>query len=196
MMWRRSHEPGGEAIILEGDSRHVRELRAELDLLNSARSVSSPGLKVVITEESEKPLDDERRTTFRSACMRLSYAAIDRPELQYCAKEASRGMASPLERHWTILKRAVRFCIAAERCGWTMSRQRRQKFLEGYTDTDWAGCPTTRRSTTGMAFMAGSHLLLTASSTHVPISMSSGESEFYGLVRTASILIGMGGFVR
>ena len=37
--------------------------------------------------------------------------------------------------------------------------------------------------------------MLTASTTQVPIALSSGEAEFYGTVKTASRLIGVGGLL-
>ena len=42
----------------------------------------------------------------------------------------------------------------------------------------------------------GQHTVLTASSTQVPIALSSAEAEFYGNVKTASRLIGIGGLAR
>ena len=47
-----------------------------------------------------------------------------------------------------------------------------------------------------MVTMVGGHTLRTASSTQSVIAMSSGESEFYGLVKAASALIGFGSLAR
>ena len=49
--------------------------------------------------------------------------------------------------------------------------------LEYYSDTDWAGCPKSRKSTSGGCLMSGSHLLKSWSSTQPSISLSSGEAE-------------------
>ena len=140
-------------------------------------------------------LDEDRAATFRSACMRLSYLALDRPEMQFTAKECARGMSNPTERHWQLLKRATRFLVTAPRIIWSWKRQRWPSKVTGFSDTDWAGCPVTRRSTSCMIFKLGSHTVLTASTTQVPIALSSGEAEFYGTVKTASRLIGVGGLL-
>ena len=42
-----------------------------------------------------------------------------------------------------------------------------------------------------MVAFAGRHCLLTASTTQIPISISSGEAEFYGVARAASRAIGL-----
>ena len=68
--------------------------------------------------------------------------------------------------------------------------------LDLYSDTDWAGCPITRRSSSGIALKFGTHLWLFASTTQVPIALSSGEAEFYGAVKGASRLLGAAALAR
>ena len=59
------------------------------------------------------------------------------------------------------------------------------------SDTDWAGCVITRRSTSGTTSTFGQHLWMTLSSTQVPVSLSSAEAEYYGLVKAGSRAIGL-----
>ena len=59
--------------------------------------------------------------------------------------------------------------------------------LEVYGDSDHAGCLKTRRSTTGMVLMRSAHCLKVSSHTQPAISLSSGESECYGIVKRAAI---------
>ena len=54
-----------------------------------------------MTESQLEPLKDKDAAFYRSACMRLGYLSMDRPELQYVAKECARGMAVPTEGHYT-----------------------------------------------------------------------------------------------
>ena len=123
--------------------------------------------------------------------MRLGYAALDRPEVQFAAKECARGMSTPTQRHMSLLKRAARFTLEAPRTVWVWKRQAPVKTLVLHCDTDWAGCKLTRRSTSAMVAFAGQHCLLTASTTQIPIALSSGEAEFYGVARAASRAIGL-----
>ncbi len=58
------------------------------------------------------------------------------------------------------------------------------------TDTDFAGCGKTRKSTSGGVLMLGSHLLKSWSSTQAVIALSSGEAEYYGMVKGASVALG------
>jgi len=54
-----------------------------------------------------------------------------------------------------------------------------------YSDTDWAGCVRTRKSTSGGCIVIGSHLIKTWSSTQSSVALSSGEAEFYGVVKAS-----------
>ena len=68
--------------------------------------------------------------------------------------------------------------------------------IDVYADTDWAGCPLSRRSTSGGCIMGGTHLLECCSSTQAGVAMSSGEAEFYGAVKGASTGLGMKALYR
>ena len=58
--------------------------------------------------------------------------------------------------------------------------------LEVFTDTDFAGCRASRRSTSGGCAMRGRHLLKHWSVTQKVVTLSSGEAELAGVVRGAS----------
>ena len=62
--------------------------------------------------------------------------------------------------------------------------------MDVYTDTDWAGCPRTRKSTSGGCIMLNGHSIKTWSSTQTSVALSSGEAEFAGVVRGAGIGLG------
>ena len=62
--------------------------------------------------------------------------------------------------------------------------------VDVYSDTDWSGCVRTRKSTSGGCLMLGSHFIKSWSSTQGAISLSSGEAEFYGVVKAAGIALG------
>ena len=99
-------------------------------------------------------------------------------------------MSAPDEAAWTALKRAVRFCLGAPRVVWQYVRQPPLNHLDLWSDSDHAGCVRTRRSTSCSALMAGRHLLRFSSTTQTVVSLSTGESEFYALVKGASIILG------
>ena len=62
--------------------------------------------------------------------------------------------------------------------------------IETYVDTDYAGCKVTRKSTTGGIAKLSKHVIKGWSNTQSIVTLSSGESEYYGLVRGSSVAIG------
>ncbi|GJT61431.1 ribonuclease H-like domain-containing protein [Tanacetum coccineum] len=58
--------------------------------------------------------------------------------------------------------------------------------LVGYTDADWAGCPSTRRSTSGYCVFLGDNLLLWSAKRQHTISCSSIEAEYRGVANVVA----------
>jgi hypothetical protein len=104
-------------------------------------------------------------------------------------------MASPTDLSLGALKRLGRFLAGKPRLVFDYPWQTAQD-VTVYTDTDWAGCPKTRKSTSGGAVMLGGHLLKAWSSTQPSISLSSAEAEFYGLVKAAGMGLGYRALLR
>ena len=69
--------------------------------------------------------------------------------------------------------------------------QSRGYLLNASTDSDWAGDQRTRTSTSGGIVCLGDHSLRSWGSTQTTIALSSREAEYYGLVKAASISMGI-----
>eukprot|EP00971_Amphidinium_carterae_P001864 37565-Amphidinium_carterae.1 len=62
--------------------------------------------------------------------------------------------------------------------------------MDAWSDSDWAGCRESRKSTSSSWIMFGGHLLGSSSTTQNTIATSSGEAEFYALAKSASRILG------
>ncbi|GJU91630.1 ribonuclease H-like domain-containing protein [Tanacetum coccineum] len=58
--------------------------------------------------------------------------------------------------------------------------------LVAYSDADWAGCPTTRRSTSGYCVFLGNNLLSWSSKHQPTLSRSSAEAEYRGVANAVA----------
>ena len=60
--------------------------------------------------------------------------------------------------------------------------------LYGFSDSDWAGCRDTRRSTGGLCTFLGSNIISWSAKRHPTVSRSSTEAEYRTLSLTATVL--------
>ena len=176
-------------IEYEADPRQGEKLLEGLKLDGpGCKAVATPGQKLSIEQlVGDKSLPD--LTFFRALAARANYLAQDRPDLQFAAKEVCRFMSAPTETSEAALKRMGRYLLGHMRLVYKYDFQRAEG-IEVYSDTDWSGCPRTRRSTSGGCIMIGSHCIRTWSSTQASVTLSSGEAEYYGLVKAAGAGLG------
>mgnify|MGYP002035652407 CR=1 FL=1 len=89
------------------------------------------------------------------------------------------------------LKRLARYLIGAKRMCSVCPRQEVHKTIESWSDSNWAGCLETRKSTSGGIIKIGNHVVKGWSTTQSVIALSSGEAEFYAIVKAASQALGL-----
>ena len=111
--------------------------------------------------------------------MRASYLSQDRCELQFAVKGLARRMQQPNTKNMQAHKRLVRFLKGSPRCLVVYHRQPEQPIVNVFSDSDWAGCAKTRRSTSSSYVMLGGHHLAASATTQHVVATSSGEAEYY-----------------
>ena len=179
-----------EGLEYEADPRQAEKLIQECGLRDS-NTMATPGLRASFEEtENDTPLDKKLHTAFRGSAARANYLAADRVDCQFAAKEICRWMASPTAGSWSALKRLCRYLVGLPRLVYSFNWQVVDA-IDVYTDTDWAGCPRTRKSTSGGCVLMGRHALKSWSTTQSSVALSSGEAEFNGVVRGSGIALGM-----
>ena len=98
----------------------------------------------------------EAETSFRAAAARSNYLSIDRPDCQFASKEICRLMTAPTRRGHASLKRLCRYLVGRPRLVHVFDFQE-ASCVHVYTDTDWAGCLRTGKSTSGGSITLGKH---------------------------------------
>ena len=121
---------------------------------------------------------------------RANYLATDRTNIQYATKECCRGMANPQRRHYTMMKRLAIYLVGRSRMVWEYQWQGVEE-VSAYSDSDWAGCKRTARSTSGGIIMRGMHHIKSWCVTQKRVTLSSAEAELGALVKTTSEAIGI-----
>jgi hypothetical protein len=105
--------------------------------------------------EAELYLDP---THYRSIVGALQYLTFTRPDLSYSVNFVCQFMHAPTMAHYKILKRIICYVSGTTQLGLRILASSTFD-LYGFSDFDWAGCPSTRRSTTGFCTFLGSNCI-------------------------------------
>ncbi|GJX28587.1 ribonuclease H-like domain-containing protein [Tanacetum coccineum] len=89
------------------------------------------------------------------------------------------------EPHFSALKRILRYIHGTIPYGLHLFSSTTSS-LVAYSDADWAGCPTTRRSTSGYCVFLGNNLLSWSSKRQVTLSRSSAKAEYRGVANAVA----------
>ena len=155
--------------------------------------METPGeeLKKYEKDEDEELLEEGRSTIFRKIAARCNYISADRPDIMYSVKEVCRGMAKPTVGGWKKLKRIGRYLIGKTRASISYKWQGREEEIDGYTDSDWAGCRATGKSTSGGVLMIGGNFIKVWSKTQNSIALSSAEAELIAMAKLSAEALGL-----
>ena len=121
----------------------------------------------------------------------LNYIAPDRADIQWAVKEVLRRSSAPSKADETRIKRICRYLRGRPRVVIRFGWQAMPSGITTLVDSDFAGCPRTRKSCCGGAAMWGQHCLKTWAKTMPVIALSSGEAELGAVVRGATESLGL-----
>ncbi|GJW19138.1 ribonuclease H-like domain-containing protein [Tanacetum coccineum] len=142
------------------------------------------------------PIDTEKKlgpegslvtdpTLYRSLAGSLQYLTFTRPDLSYAVQQLCLYMHDPREPHLNAMKRVLRYLRGTTDLGLQLFRSTTSQLI-AYSDADWAGCPATRRSTSGYCVFLGDNLLTWSSKRQDTLSRSSAEAEYRGVANAVA----------
>ncbi|CAL2250997.1 unnamed protein product [Prunus armeniaca] len=123
------------------------------------------------------PTNNER---YQRLVGKLIYLAHTRPDIAYAVSAVSQFMHASSEDHMAAVTRILRYLKVTHGKGLMFSKYGHTD-VEGYTDADWAGSATYRRSTSGYFTFVGGNLVTWRSKKQKVVSRSSAEAEYRGM---------------
>ncbi|XP_071728348.1 uncharacterized mitochondrial protein AtMg00810-like [Rutidosis leptorrhynchoides] len=149
--------------------------RAGMATCHPCRTLVEPGAKLTSHGPPVKDL-----TLYRSLAGALQYLTFTRPDISYAVQQIYLFMHDPREQHMHALKRIIRYIHGTTHLGLQLYASFPTNLVAS-TDADWAGCPTTRRSTSGYCVFLSNNLLSWSSKRQPPPSRSSAKAEYRGV---------------
>ena len=164
--------------VLLSQRKYVLDLLIETGMLD-CKPVETPmemNHKLRILPD-QAPTDKGR---YQRLVGRLIYLSHTRPDISYAVSVVSQFMHAPSEEHMEAVYWILRYLKSTLGKGLLFSKNGISN-IEGYTDSDWAGDQTTRRSTSCYFTFVEGNLVTWKSKKQKVVARSSAEAEFRGM---------------
>ncbi|GJS86480.1 ribonuclease H-like domain-containing protein [Tanacetum coccineum] len=168
----------GISVSRDSSGLFLSQNKYAVEILDRAHMVNCSPNRTPIDTESKLGSDGDLvsdPTLYWSLVGSLQYLTFTRPDISYAVQQVCLYMHDPREPHFSALKRILRYVRGTLDYGL-------QLFSSSNTDlaaySDRAGCPTTRRSTSGYCVFLGNNLLSWSSKRQSTLSHSIAEAEY------------------
>ncbi|XP_070033010.1 uncharacterized mitochondrial protein AtMg00810-like [Nicotiana tomentosiformis] len=145
----------GSGIVIS-QRKYALDILEDTGMLNCkpVDSPMDPNTKLVPGQG--KPLKDPGR--YRRLVGKLNYLTITRPDISFAVSVVRQFLQSPCDSHWDAAIRILRYVKGSLRQS-LLYENKGYADIVGYSDADWAGSPSDRRSTSGYCILIGGNLI-------------------------------------
>nr|GEY19100.1 ribonuclease H-like domain-containing protein [Tanacetum cinerariifolium] len=172
----------GISVTRDSIGMFLSQKKYDLELLDRAHMANCNPTRMPVDTESKLGSNGDpisNPTLYRS--VGLQYLTFTRPDISYAVQQVCLHIHDPREPHLAALKRVLRYVSG------TLDFDRVLKgSLVAYTDVDWAGCPTNKRSTSGYYVFLGDNLLLWLAKRQHSHSRSTAKAEYRGVANVVA----------
>ena len=194
----------------------ITKLAARFKMLSPAKPSipMKPDLKLRRASDSE--VVSPENFAYSGLVGALLYLSLTcRPDIAQAVGVLSRYMAKPSEDHCEAARQVLAYlygtrdyCLTYSRTGnsaphiFTHTRKSdlaindSSQVLRAYADADLAGCPDTRRSTSGFAIMLSGGIIHWQSKLQTVVALSTAEAETYAAIEAVKTLVHLRLFLR
>lgn len=159
--------------------------------MSDCHPVSTPMIPGTYLE----PATDEQHQEFLSTGLNynravglLNYLVLcTRPDLAFTAGQLAQHLKKPSADNWSAFKRVLRYLQGTYKDGLVLGGGSIE--LKVFADSDYAGCPITRRSTSGYIAHVGGGCVSWRSRKQTSVSTSSTEAEYRAAYEAAQEVI-------
>ncbi|XP_047161113.1 uncharacterized mitochondrial protein AtMg00810-like [Vigna umbellata] len=178
--------------IFVNQHKYIQDLVQLAGLTNVAPVDTLMDVNVKYRRHEGELLDDPSQ--YRKLLGSLIYVTITRPDISFAVHTVSKFMQSPQHFHFSVVQRILKYLLGTSSRGLFFSGNSSLQ-LQAYSDDDWAGCPDTRRSTTGWCMFLGNAPISWKCKKQDSVSKSSTEAKYRTMSATCSEIIWLRGLL-
>ncbi|RVW92497.1 Retrovirus-related Pol polyprotein from transposon RE1 [Vitis vinifera] len=172
--------------VVLSQRKYALDILEETDMLDCKPIDTPMDPNVKLVPGQGEPLRDPGR--YRRLVGKLNYLTITRPDISFPVSVVSQFLQSPCDSHWDAIIRILRYIKSTPGQG-VLYENRGHTQVVGYTDADWVGSPTDRRSTSGYCVFIGGNLISWKSKKQDVVARSSAEAEYRAMALATCKLI-------
>jgi histone deacetylase 1/2 len=171
----------GIAVTRDSSGMHLSHAKYAAEILDNTdmtacKSATTPvDTSPKLSAFTGPPVTDP--TEYRSLAGALQYLTFTRPDIAYAVHQVCLHMHDPRKQHLAAIKRILHYVKGTLSHGLQLHSSSPASMVT-YTDADWAGCPDTRRSTSGFCVYLGDNLVSWSSKRQHTVSRSNAEAEY------------------
>lgn len=166
--------------IFLSQKKYILDLLCDVGMLDCKPADTPIVQNHKLGELPSKVLADKGR--YQRLVGKLIYLSHTHPDIAYAVSVVSQFMHQPSKDHMKAVVRILRYLKSSQGKGLTFFKSNHLR-VNGYTDTDWAGDTTDRRSTSGYFMFVGGNLVTWRSKKQKVVALSSAEAEFRGMAK-------------
>ena len=172
-----------DGTVTLNQQNFIEDLAAKYGMTNAAAvytpAVVGSGTSKIISTDLEEPV------IYQSLVGSLLYLMVaTRPDIADAVNKLCRQMAKPTVANLKAAKRVLAYVLHTKHLSIIFRRGTKLEVV-GYSDADWAGDDSTRRSTTGYIFMIGDGCISWKSQLQRSVALSTAEAEYMALAATS-----------
>ena len=184
----------GRNICNKGDyyevslaDHYTTEPLEEANMLNCNPAPAPGNSTLKATSEMEQEPNKEEHAAYRRMVGKLQWMTYTRPDSGFATKELARALTQPTTADQQKLKHLLRYIKGTQHYKQYVRPTTKTPTAEAtpdiqvFVDSDWAGCATTRKSTTGFLIKVFGATIHYGSRTQSTIALSSAEAELYAI---------------